>query len=112
MFPGPCGLAQPKHDLTETIHPNSACPCKPNKDARQDASQSFIKHTLAKCAPLNVNNPQRCVCADVRVGGDNQFQASKVGRYHFIRAEESAGASPEIIAEKETLPRPQLAEEG
>lgn len=39
---------------------------------------------------------------------DNQFQAPKVGRYHFITAEEGAEALAEITADWETLPESQL----
>lgn len=45
---------------------------------------------------------QKQLCLSVCVGmlgSDNQFQPPKVGRYHFITAEEGAGALAEIMAD-------------
>lgn len=39
-----------------------------------------------------------CMCVGM-LGSDNQFQPPKVGRYHFITAEEGAGALAEIMAD-------------
>lgn len=59
--------------------------------------------TIHKCLSLCV-----CVC----VGSDNQFQAPKVGQYHFIRAEERVlGLWPRLGQSEKLYPSPSCPEE-
>ena len=53
-------------------------------DSTSELNEAHYTGVLPVCFYIATNNPQMCVC----VGGDNQFQAPKVGRYHFIRAGE------------------------